>query len=85
MSILASHIRILGYLAIIRNDFPIMFPPAATWTRAVGLRGPQLILKDEILVVKKYINKHLNKGFIYLNISLVAAPILLIKKLKGGI
>ena len=27
------------HLAIIRNDFLMMFPPAATWTRAVGLRG----------------------------------------------
>ena len=27
------------HLAIIRNDFLIMFPPTATWTRAVGLRG----------------------------------------------
>jgi len=43
------------------------------------------MLKDELLVVKKYINKHLNKGFIRLNISLVAAPILLAKKLGEGI
>ena len=43
------------------------------------------MFKDELLVVKKYINKHLNKGFIYFNISLVAAPILLAKKLGGGI
>ena len=44
-----------------------------------------LISKDELLVVKKYINKHLNKGFICPSISLVAAPILLAKKLGGGI
>ena len=44
-----------------------------------------LIFKDKLLVIKKYINKHLNKRFIYFNISLVAAPILLAKKLKGGI
>jgi len=44
-----------------------------------------LISKDELLVIKKYINKHLNKGFIRPSISLVAAPILLIKKLKEGI
>ena len=43
------------------------------------------ISKDELLVVKKYINKHFNKGFICFNISLVAAPILLAKKLGGGI
>jgi hypothetical protein len=48
-------------------------------------KRPYLILKDELLVIKKYINKHLNKGFIYPSISLVATPILLAKKLKGGI
>jgi len=48
-------------------------------------KRPYLILKDELLVIKKYINKHLNKGFIYASILLVAAPILLTKKLKGGI
>ena len=44
-----------------------------------------LIFKDKFLVIKKYINNHLNKGFIYFNISLVAAPIFFIKKLGGGI
>ena len=44
-----------------------------------------LISKDELLVIKKYINKHLNKGFIYFSISLAAAPIFLVKKLGGGI
>ena len=43
------------------------------------------MLKDELLVIKKYINKHLNKGFIRPSISLVAASILLTKKLGGGI
>ena len=43
------------------------------------------ISKDELLVVKKYINKHLNKGFIYFSIFLAAAPILLAKKPGGGI
>ena len=43
------------------------------------------ISKDELLVIKKYINKHLNKGFIYFNISLAAALILFAKKLRGGI
>jgi len=43
------------------------------------------MLKDELLVVKKYINKHLNKGFICPSILLIAAPILLVKKLGGGI
>ena len=41
--------------------------------------------KDKLLVVKKYINKHFNKGFIYFNISLAAIFILFTKKLKKGI
>jgi hypothetical protein len=48
-------------------------------------KRPYLISKDELLVVKKYIDKHLNKGFICPSISLITAPILLIKKLGGGI
>ena len=44
-----------------------------------------LIFKDEFLVIKKYINKYLNKGFIYPSIFLVATPILFTKKLGGGI
>ena len=48
-------------------------------------KRPYPISKDKLLVVKKYINKHLNKGFICLNISLTATPILLTKKLGGGI
>ena len=48
-------------------------------------KRPYLISKDELLVIKKYINEYLNKGFIYLSISLIAAPILLAKKLGGGI
>ena len=48
-------------------------------------KKPYLISKDKLLVIKKYINKHLNKGFIYPNIFLAAAPILLTKKLGGGI
>ena len=41
--------------------------------------------KDKLLVIKKYIDKYLNKGFICFSISLVAAPILFTKKLEGGI
>jgi hypothetical protein len=48
-------------------------------------KRPYLIFKDELLVIKKYINKYFNKGFIYPSISLVAAPIFLTKKLEGGI
>jgi len=43
------------------------------------------MLKNELLVVKKYIDEYLNKGFIRPSILLAAAPILLAKKLKGGI
>jgi len=43
------------------------------------------MLKDELLVIKKYINKHLNKGFIRPSIFLAAAPILLAKKPGRGI
>jgi len=48
-------------------------------------KRPYLILKNKLLVIKKYINKHLNKGFICPSMLLAAAPILLIKKLGGGI
>ena len=48
-------------------------------------KRPYLILKDELLVIKKYIDEHLNKGFIHPSILLAAAPILLTKKLGGGI
>ena len=48
-------------------------------------KRPYLISKNKLLVVKNYINKHLNKGFIYPSIFLAATPILLAKKLGGGI
>ena len=48
-------------------------------------KRPYLIFKNELLVIKKYINEHLNKGFIRPSILLAAASILLTKKLKGGI
>jgi hypothetical protein len=48
-------------------------------------KRPYLISKDKLLVIKKYINKHLNKGFICPSISLAAAPIFLTKKPGGGI
>ena len=48
-------------------------------------KRPYLILKDKLLVIKKYINKYLNKGYIRPSISLGATPILLTKKLGGGI
>ena len=48
-------------------------------------KRPYPISKDKLLIVKKYINKYLNKGFIYFSISLVATPIFLAKKPGGGI
>ena len=48
-------------------------------------KRPYLISKDKLLVIKKYINKYFNKGFIYSNILLAATPILLAKKLGEGI
>ena len=48
-------------------------------------KKPYPIFKDKLLVIKKYINKYLNKGFICLSISLVTAPIFLTKKPGGGI
>jgi len=51
----------------------------------LSYKRPYLILKDKLLVIKKYINKYLNKGFICPSILLAAAPILLTKKLGGGI
>ena len=44
-----------------------------------------LISKDEFLIIKKYINKYLNKGFIYFSIFLAATPIFFAKKPGGGI
>ena len=48
-------------------------------------KRPYLISKDKLLVIKKYIDKYLNKGFINSSLLLVATPIFLIKKLGGGI
>ena len=48
-------------------------------------RRPYPMSKDKLLVIKKYINKHLNKGFINSSSSPTAAPILLAKKPKRGI
>ena len=48
-------------------------------------KRPYLMSKDKLLVIKKYIDKYFNKGFIHPSISLVATPIFLTKKLGGGI
>ena len=47
-------------------------------------KKPYLMLKDELLVIKKYINEYFNKGFISFSLLPIAAPVL-IKKLRGGI
>ena len=48
-------------------------------------KRPYLMSKDKLLVIKKYINKHLDKGFICFSIFLVTAPIFFTKKPGGGI
>ena len=48
-------------------------------------KRPYAISKDKLLVIKKYINKHLNKGFICFSIFLAVIPIFLTKKPEGGI
>ena len=48
-------------------------------------KRPYLMLKDKLLVIKKYIDKYLDKGFISFSLLPIAAPVLLIKKLGGGI
>ena len=48
-------------------------------------KRPYLISKDKLLIIKKYINEYLDKGFIHPSISPVADPIFLTKKLKRGI
>ena len=48
-------------------------------------KRPYPISKNELLVVKKYINKYFDKGFIYFSISLAVTPIFFTKKLEGGI
>ena len=48
-------------------------------------KKPYLISKDALLVIKKYINKYFNKGFIYFSIFLVIIFIFFTKKLKRGI
>ena len=48
-------------------------------------KRPYLMSKNKLLVIKKYIDEYLDKGFIYPSIFLAATPILLIKKLGGSI
>ena len=48
-------------------------------------KRPYLMFKNKLLVIKKYINKYFNKGFICPSIFLTATPIYFTKKLKRGI
>jgi len=48
-------------------------------------KRPYPISKDKLLVIKKYINKYLNKGFLSFSLLPIAAPIFLTKKPRGGI
>ena len=41
--------------------------------------------KDKLLVIKKYIDKHFDKGFISSSLLPIATPVLFIKKLGRGI
>ena len=41
--------------------------------------------KDELLIIKKYIDEYLNKGFISSSLLPIAVPVLFTKKLGGGI
>ena len=43
------------------------------------------ILQEKLLVIQKYLNEHLEKGFIYPSQSLFALPVLFIKKPGGGL
>ena len=42
------------------------------------------MIRNELLVLRKTLNKLLDKGFIYVNSSLIGAPVLFIKK-EGGL
>ena len=41
--------------------------------------------RDELLILRKTLTELLDKGFIRISNSLVAAPVLFIRKLKGGL
>ena len=43
------------------------------------------MLRDELLILRKTLIDLLDKGFIRVSNSLAAAPVLFIKKLKGGL
>ena len=63
------------------NDYAINLKEGKT----PPYRRPYPMSKDKLLVVKKYIDEHLDKGFISFSLSPAAASVFLIKKLGGGI
>ena len=63
------------HLAIIRNDFPMMFPPVVTWTCIVGLCG----LSSFIFIKLRYI-----KGIIKLLRNIIGKSFLIMAKCKGN-
>ena len=54
-------------------------------SKMLPYKKPYPMSKDELLVIKKYINKHLNKGFISSSLLPIATPVFLVKKPGGGI
>ena len=41
--------------------------------------------RDELLILRKTLTKLLDKGFIRISNSLIAVPVLFIRKLRGGL
>ena len=82
-----------NFIDIFSQKSADMFPPHWLIDYIINLKKNKmpfykrlyLILKDKLLAIKKYINKHFNKGFISFSMSPIAAPILFAKKLKKGL
>ena len=53
--------------------------------QAIFVRNYKLLLEQETEAIKKYINKHLGKGFIRSSLLAIVAPVLLVKKPGGGL
>ena len=43
------------------------------------------MFRDELLVLKKYLEEYLKKGFIRASSSPISAPVLFVKKPSGGL
>jgi hypothetical protein len=67
------------HLAIKRNGFQMMFPPAATWTRAVGLRG----LKALFRILSSPSTILFKRQLIVLAISSVIISLLTLRQVTG--